>query len=47
MKSAYATIKGFEVMRTFKKSQFDVWMPEKNILGEMRLVNKNFGIYNL
>lgn len=45
MKTAYATIKGFEVMRTFKKGQFNAWMNEKNILGEIRLVNRNFGLY--
>ena len=27
MKTAYATIKGFEVMRMFKKGQFNIWMP--------------------
>jgi len=26
MKTAYATIKGFEVMRMFKKGQFGLWM---------------------
>ena len=26
MKTAYATIKGFEVMRMFKKGQFNRWM---------------------
>jgi transposase-like protein len=26
MKTAYATIKGFEIMRMFKKGQFDMWM---------------------
>lgn len=26
MKTAYATIKGFEVMRMFKKGQFNIWM---------------------
>lgn len=25
MKTAYATIKGFEVMRMFKKGRFEVW----------------------
>ena len=29
MKSAYATLKGFEVMRMFKKRQFNVWLREK------------------
>nr|WP_058510720.1 hypothetical protein [Legionella steelei] len=26
MKNAYATIRGFEIMRMFKKGQFNVWM---------------------
>lgn len=26
MKTAYATIKGFEIMRMFKKGQFNIWM---------------------
>ncbi len=26
MKTAYATIKGFEVMCMFKKGQFNIWM---------------------
>jgi IS6 family transposase len=32
MKSAYATLKGFEVMRMFKKGQFNAWMMDKNVL---------------
>lgn len=47
MKTAYATIKGFEVMRIFKKGKFNGWMREKNVLGEVRLINENFGIYVL
>ena len=45
MKTAYATIKGFEVMRMFKKRKFDAWIQEKNIMGEIRLINENFNIY--
>ena len=26
MKTAYATIKGFEIMRMLKKGQFNIWM---------------------
>jgi hypothetical protein len=26
MKTAYATIKGFEIMRMFKKGQFKIWI---------------------
>ena len=45
MNTAYATLKGFEVMRMFKKGQFNAWMVEKNVRGEIRLIHKNFGIY--
>ena len=45
MKTAYATLKGFEVMRMFKKGQFDAWLPEKTVLDEARLVYRNFGVY--
>jgi hypothetical protein len=45
MKSAYATLKGFEVMRMFKKGQFDVWMREKTVLEEARLIYRNFDVF--
>jgi IS6 family transposase len=51
MKTAYATIKGFEVMRMFRKGQFNAWlgldsngMENKPIAGEIRLINRQFGI---
>jgi len=47
MKTAYATIKGFEVMRIFKKGKFNIWMREENVKGEIRLINDNFGIYTV
>ena len=47
LKTAFATIKGFEVMRMFKKGQFRVWMWENNVLGEIRLINKQFNIYTV
>ena len=31
MKTAYATIKGFEVMRMFKKGQFTAWILAERI----------------
>lgn len=46
MKTAYATIKGFEVMRMFKKGQFNAWMDSRNVRGEIRLINKQFNIYS-
>jgi len=39
LKAAYATIKGFEVMRALRKGQ-------EGIMGEVRLIEKQFGIYN-
>ncbi len=45
MKTAYATIKGFEVMRMFKKGQMDIWKYGQGINGEIRLINNQFGIY--
>ena len=38
MKSAYATIKGFEVMRMFKKKQLEKWKYGQGIIGEIRLI---------
>jgi len=46
MKTAYATIKGFEVMRAFKKGQFNAWIPEHGVMGEIRLINRNFNVYS-
>ncbi len=45
MKTAYATPKGFEIIRMFKKGQLLPWMPEKNISGEACLINQTFGVY--
>lgn len=38
MKTAYVTIKGFEVMHMFKKGQFNIWLPGQGIAGEIRLI---------
>ena len=46
MKTAYATIKGFELMRIFKKGQIDFWKLGQGLAGEIRLVERQFGIYN-
>lgn len=46
MKTAYATIKGFEVMRMFKKGQLDFWKDRQGVMGEVRLVERQFGIYS-
>jgi len=45
LKTAYATIKGFEVMRAFKKGQMNCWQYEKGLKGEIRLVEREFNIY--
>ncbi|CDZ77287.1 hypothetical protein BN59_01570 [Legionella massiliensis] len=43
MKIAYATIKGFEVMRMFKKGQFNIWMYGNR--NEISFINEQFGLY--
>ncbi|WP_155517731.1 DDE-type integrase/transposase/recombinase, partial [Acinetobacter pittii] len=43
MKTAYATIKGIEVMRALRKAQASLFY-NGNILGEVWLVNKVFGL---
>ncbi len=40
--TAYATIRGFEVMRMFRKSQMDLWYCGQGIAGEVRLVQSQF-----
>jgi transposase-like protein len=46
MKTAYATIKGFEIMRMFRKWQMHAWQLLPGIKGEVWLVEKQFGIHN-
>ena len=41
MKSAYATIQGFELMRMFKKGQFVPFQYNKGITGEIQLITHN------
>jgi transposase, IS6 family len=45
MKTAYATIKGFEVMRMFKKGQFTAWIEAVGGRTKVSFVNRLFGIY--
>jgi DDE domain len=45
MKTAYATIKGFEVMRMFKKGQFKLWIEAVGGGTEASFVNRLFGVY--
>lgn len=43
MKTAFATIKGFEIMRMFRKRQFNTWLYGRRT--EVSFVNELFGIY--
>ena len=43
MKTAYATIKSFEIMRMFKKGQFNPWIYGART--EAAFINEQFGIY--
>ena len=45
MKTAYTTIKGFEVMRMFKKGQFTAWIDAIGGGTEARSINRLFGLY--
>ncbi|WP_264816264.1 transposase [Gluconobacter kondonii] len=45
LKTAYATIKGFEVMRAPKKGQAKFFQFQDGIMGEVRLIERQFGIY--
>ena len=45
MKTAYATIKGFEVMRMFRKGQFTTWIDAIGGGTEARFINRLFGLY--
>jgi hypothetical protein len=42
--SAYATIKGFEVMRALRKGQAAIFNLTRDIVGEVRLVERAFGL---
>jgi hypothetical protein len=45
MKTAYATLKGFEVMRMFRKGQFRLWIEAIGGGTEASFVNRLFGVY--
>ena len=45
MNTARATIKGFEVMRMFKKGQFDLWIDAVGGGTEACFVGRMFGLY--
>jgi hypothetical protein len=42
MKTAYATIRGFEIMRMFKKGQFNIWMYGNRTEGHLLMNNLEF-----
>ncbi len=45
MKTAYVTLKGFEVMRALKKGQGSPWQYQPGVKGEVCQINRNFGLY--
>jgi hypothetical protein len=45
MKTACATLKGFELMRMFKKGQLDIWKLGQGLTGEIWLIERQFDIY--
>lgn len=45
MRTAYATIKGFKIMRMFKKGQMSEWAREQGLIGEIRLIERQFYTY--
>jgi len=44
LKTAYATIKGFEVMRALRKAQASAFNATRDIRGEARIVERAFGL---
>jgi transposase, IS6 family len=44
LKTAYATIKGFEVMRGLRKGQARAFNITRDICGEARIVERAFGL---
>ncbi|SCZ86815.1 Integrase catalytic region (fragment) [Nitrosomonas mobilis] len=45
LETAYATIKGFEIMRMFKKGQMNAWARGQGLVGEIRLIERQFYTY--
>jgi hypothetical protein len=44
MKTAYATIRGFELMHALRKGQAKFWMLSMGVRGEVRLLERTFGV---
>jgi hypothetical protein len=45
LKTAYATIKGFEVMHALRKGQAAICQYGGGIMGEVRLIERQFNVY--
>jgi len=45
LKTAYATIKGFEVIRLFRKGKMNTWINGQGLPGEIRLIERQFETY--
>ena len=45
MKTAYATLKDFETTYMFKKGHLNTWNRGQGLTGEIRLIERQFGIY--
>ena len=45
MRTARATLKGFEVMRMVKKDQFSLWIEAVDGGAEVRFINRLFGLH--
>ena len=44
MRTAYATIRGFEVMRALRKGQAEMFSLQRGIVGKARIVERAFGV---
>lgn len=47
LKTAYATIKGFEVMHALRKGQAAIFQYGGGIMGEVRLIERQFNVYTV
>lgn len=45
MKTAYATLKGFEVMRMSRKGQLDFWKYGQGLQGEIRMITDSLLVF--
>ena len=47
MKTAYATMKGFELTKMFKKGQLNAFTYNQGLMGEIRLVERQLNTYSI